>query len=162
MTLAEYKTTLESKMWFVSEPKDLTIADNGTRRLYSEYTNDDEVKLFGVHYIRKLKNGAGQGIVQQFWVKDYGLVSEEVQPINQELDNETLEIDSHPFRDLVRAYLDANHISATIPKITIDVADENEEFAIVTAYMVNAGQVTPKKYFLYHDGATPVFMEYIG
>lgn len=124
-------------------------------------TNGGEVRQFGIMYIRALKNGKCETVVQTFLVKNIGTAEEEVLPIARELENEPEE--THAFRDLVRSYLDNTHISPAIPKITIDSVNEIDEFAIVTAYEVASNTVTPKKYFLYRDDlGAPVFMEFIG
>ena len=166
MNIAEYRQKLlDAGFWYVGPAveKIVYLKDDPTPHsaLDEPLTNGGELKQYGIMYVRILKNGKYQTVIQTFLVKNVGTTEEEISPIAQELENEPET--TNAFRDLVRSYLDATHISPAIPKITIDSINEIDEFAIVTAYEVTNNTVTPKKYFLYRDAnGDPVFMEFVG
>ena len=163
MNVVEYRNKwLNSGMAYVGPAVEKTIIIDGVAHsALDESLTNGELRQFGILYIRSLKNAKCETVIQTFLVKNFGTPEEEVLPIARELENEPEE--THTFRDLVRTYLDANHISPARPKITIDSVNEIDEFAIVTAYEVADNTISQKRYFLYRDSnGAPVFLEYIG
>lgn len=153
MNKAEYISDLQSKTQYVGNPRlnptvDLTLTGGA--------------KTYDIWMILKLKTGAFVGAVQPFYVLNEGTAEETVYPSIREFKDED-EVVINPFKDQVRAYIDATYISATIPKVTIDVLNEEQEFAICTAYVLVADQITTKKYFLAKgSNGAPYLKEYIG
>lgn len=56
-----------------------------------------------------------------------------------------------PFKDLVIAEIEKNITAGIILKGTVDSANEDEKFAVVTAYQLVVDEVVAKKYFIYSD-----------
>ena len=155
MNMSEYLADLQSKTQYVGNPRINNTVD---------LTLTGGAKTYDIWMILKLKTGAFVGAVQPFYVLNEGKVNETVYPSIREFkDEDEDEVVINPFRDQVRAYIDANYISTTIPKVTIDALNEEQEFAICTAYVLVEDQITTKKYFLAKNlNGAPYLKEYIG
>ena len=115
-------------------------------------------KTYDIFMILKLNNGAFVGAVQPFYVLNEGEPEEEVFPSIREFKDELV----NPFKDQIRTYIDNNLITSTTPKIIINSLNEENEFAIVTAYELVADQITTKQYFLAKDDqGNPYIKEFI-
>lgn len=56
-----------------------------------------------------------------------------------------------PFKDSVIAEIEKKIIAGIILKGTVNSANENNKFAVITAYQIVADEVVIKKYFTYND-----------
>ena len=107
------------------------------------------LKLYDVKAIVKLPDSnAVQCQTQGFYVKDEGLPTESVWPVNGERKSDPHEA----FRARIRTYLNTL-ITARRPKIVIDQLDGDNEFALVTAYeLENAtNKIRLNRYFIAID-----------
>ena len=128
MTVAEYMAILDARsVWMgPAVERDLDPAFTG-----------GEVKVYEVLLLVELPNGTYQGVKQGFYVYDEGGPSEAVYPVNRENQNDPPSV----LRAQLATYIENNMIDANRPKVTIDVVNEEYEFAIVTAYEVDAGEL---------------------
>ena len=148
MTVTEYLAVLNGRAEFVGPQVAIPLDGSVTG---GDWT------LYEVWLVVELPNGTYQGIKQGFYVYDEGGGGEAVYPVARESQN-------NPPSVLVaqlRTWIDNNMIDATTLKVTIDTVNEENEFAIVTAYELDTGVVSPQRYFLYRDGGV-ISHEYSG
>ena len=152
MNINDYLITLDNRSQWRGDPVH--------HSLEPAFTNNGTLKLYEILLLVKLKNGSFQGVKQAYYVLDEGGSGETIYPVVQERQDES----PNPFKDQIRAYIDANHINATRPKVVINSVNEENEFAIVTAYEIDVDdKIITKQYFLAKDDQeTPYIKEYVG
>lgn len=129
-----------------------------TPKLDAELVSDG-TRAYTAHMLVKMANGIFSGVTQTFFVVDEGEASEAVYPTIKE----NKDYVENEFRVELRTYIDANFISASMPRITIDSLNEDQDFAVCTAYLLNVdGAIETKRYFVYRDNSVMNIKEYIG
>lgn len=148
MNKAEYLSDLAKKTKFVGGAKEVELDQilvNGKLKLYEQFV------------LIKQKDGSYQGTKQPFYVKDEGTDDEEVIVTIGQKEN----IDSS-FKEKIQEDLNLI-ISETIVKIAINSIDEQNKFAIVTAYIYADDKVNTQQYFAAYDSKNKFyFVEYAG
>lgn len=141
MTKIEYIAKLNTAFKVVSN----TIKEFD---LVPEMTNNGEIKAYEALVYRENGTGALVGQEMPFYVIHEGEADESVMPIGKIIENKPY----NDFKDQVRTYLD-NIISqsTTIKKIVIDLLNEDNEFAEVTAYIETDSIVSKTRFFLTKD-----------
>ena len=154
MTRVEYLATLALRsQWMgsvIQIPLDATLSGNG------------QLKAYEVLMLVKLANDTFQSVKQPFYVLGEDTAEETVYPINQERSDAVV----NEFKNELRTYIDTNIINeATIPRVTIDSLNEDQDFAICTAYMEDAEThvISTGKYFVFRNAAEGITIkEYVG
>ncbi len=154
MTRVEYIAVLTERATamggMVQIPLDSTLSNNGAWKAYE------------VLMMVKLANDTFQSVKQPFYVLGEDTAEETVYPINQERSDAIV----NEFKNELRTYIDTNIINeATIPRVTIDSLNEDQDFAICTAYIEDAEThvISTGKYFVFRNDAEGITIkEYVG
>jgi hypothetical protein len=153
-TKAEFLANLSAQVEFLS-----TVEEIELKPTLATGQDGSTLKAYNAHVIAKRPNGAYQGQNQQFYVLNEGEADETAFVINEERKN-------HPpsaFKQQLDAYI-SGQLSDTVMKITLDTVNEEHQFAIATAYILDtqADTVSSKKFFLTKDDqGNPFRKEYV-
>ena len=154
MTKAELLATVEENVkWASSEITEVTES------MRADMIADGTVKIYERVVVSKSSDTVGSTGVQPFCVINEGEDNEEAFFLSTEKADKVTD----PFAGEVKAYL-SGFIGATILKINVESVDSDDEFAIITAYQVDAdNQVYGQKYFVYrYDGGDFSYKKYVG
>lgn len=149
-TKAEYLSALEAKVFF----RGAEVEDRSVRDITA-----GALRKYDVRVLMEGPDDTFMDGVQSFLVYGEGTASEEARRYHG---NDRKSVSA--FRTGLDTFL-AGKLSSTVLKIVVDQVNEAHEFAVVTAYLFDGGTpgtVSTKRYFVYRDGATPMFKEFVG